>query len=150
MIGREESFFQTTMSTTNAASSTHNNASSRSRTIPRPSPSPLRPDLHSSTPSPGSTLAVASTTPRRTSTPVSPGPTPLSSSGNGQRTTSAGGWNDQPVENLATLAKPPSKGRARDLLRKHYGLGVGPPPPLSGPNKPLDPMDPGELLTSPA
>lgn len=36
------------------------------------------------------------------------------------------------------------KGRARDLLRKHYGLGVGPPQPLSGPGKPLDPMDIGE------
>jgi len=32
------------------------------------------------------------------------------------------------------------KSRARDLLRKHYGLGVGPPPP-SG--KPTDPMDLG-------
>lgn len=37
------------------------------------------------------------------------------------------------------------KARARDLLRKHYGLGVGPPPPLTGPGKPLDPMDIGEL-----
>ncbi|KAG2107767.1 Vps51/Vps67-domain-containing protein [Suillus cothurnatus] len=36
---------------------------------------------------------------------------------------------------------PPSlaKSRARDLLRKHYGLGVGPPPPLPGRSD--DPMD---------
>ncbi|KAG2034960.1 Vps51/Vps67-domain-containing protein, partial [Suillus americanus] len=34
---------------------------------------------------------------------------------------------------------PPAKSRARDLLRKHYGLGVGPPPPLPGRSD--DPMD---------
>ncbi|KAJ7455318.1 Vps51/Vps67-domain-containing protein [Mycena galericulata] len=39
---------------------------------------------------------------------------------------------------------PPTKTRARDLLRKHYGLGVGPPPPLPG--KVQDPMN----LDSPA
>ncbi|KAF8623694.1 hypothetical protein AX17_007392 [Amanita inopinata Kibby_2008] len=39
---------------------------------------------------------------------------------------------------------PPSKSRARDLLRKHYGLGVGPPQPLPG--KVMDPMN----LDSPA
>ncbi|KAF8843719.1 hypothetical protein BDN67DRAFT_1000717 [Paxillus ammoniavirescens] len=32
-----------------------------------------------------------------------------------------------------------TKTRARDLLRKHYGLGVGPPPPLPG--KQNDPMN---------
>ncbi|KAI0783587.1 Vps51/Vps67-domain-containing protein [Abortiporus biennis] len=31
--------------------------------------------------------------------------------------------------------------RARDLLRKHYGLGVGPPPPLQGGKAVQDPMD---------
>ena len=36
-------------------------------------------------------------------------------------------------------ATPPPKTRARDLLRKHYGLGIGPPPPLPG-GKP-NPMD---------
>jgi hypothetical protein len=41
---------------------------------------------------------------------------------------------------------PPSlaKSRARDLLRKHYGLGVGPPPPLPGRSD--DPMDLGMLF----
>ncbi|KAJ7678956.1 Vps51/Vps67-domain-containing protein, partial [Mycena polygramma] len=39
---------------------------------------------------------------------------------------------------------PPNKTRARDLLRKHYGLGVGPPP--SQPGKTQDPMN----LDSPA
>ncbi|EJD06921.1 uncharacterized protein FOMMEDRAFT_102949 [Fomitiporia mediterranea MF3/22] len=106
------------MSTTNSASSTPNSTPSRQRTAPRPPPSPLRPDalnLHAHTPSPASNLSAVAgssgSTPRRASTPLSP----VSSSG--------------------------GKTRARDLLRKHYGLGVGPPPPLSGPNKPLDPMD---------
>ncbi|TFK40160.1 Vps51/Vps67-domain-containing protein [Crucibulum laeve] len=39
---------------------------------------------------------------------------------------------------------PPQKARARDLLRKHYGLGVGPPPPSSKIS--ADPMN----LNSPA
>ncbi|KAI6168097.1 Vps51/Vps67-domain-containing protein [Pisolithus thermaeus] len=34
---------------------------------------------------------------------------------------------------------PAPKTRARDLLRKHYGLGVGPPPPLPGNQN--DPMN---------
>ncbi|KAG1905019.1 Vps51/Vps67-domain-containing protein [Suillus fuscotomentosus] len=34
---------------------------------------------------------------------------------------------------------PLAKSRARDLLRKHYGLGVGPPPPIPGRSD--DPMD---------
>jgi len=45
----------------------------------------------------------------------------------------------------SSASSPPSdpspshtRSKARDLLRKHYGLGVGPPPP-SG--KPQDPMD---------
>ena len=36
-----------------------------------------------------------------------------------------------------------ARSKARDLLRKHYGLGVGPPPP-SG--KPQDPMNLGEFM----
>ncbi|KAF8348950.1 Vps51/Vps67-domain-containing protein [Amanita rubescens] len=39
---------------------------------------------------------------------------------------------------------PPGRSRARDLLRKHYGLSVGPPAPL--PRKVMDPMN----LDSPA
>jgi hypothetical protein len=58
--------------------------------------------------------------------------------------------------NASTSSLPSSnqhdrtRSKARDLLRKHYGLGVGPPPP-SG--KPQDPMDLGEsisrILTNP-
>ncbi|EIW84241.1 hypothetical protein CONPUDRAFT_119943 [Coniophora puteana RWD-64-598 SS2] len=39
----------------------------------------------------------------------------------------------------STSPPPTSKSRARDLLRKHYGLGIGPPQPLPG--KVNDPMD---------
>lgn len=45
--------------------------------------------------------------------------------------------------NATSPATPPlerSKTRARDLLRRHYGLNVTPPPP-SG--RPMDPMDLG-------
>ncbi|KAF8740963.1 hypothetical protein AX14_006440 [Amanita brunnescens Koide BX004] len=41
-------------------------------------------------------------------------------------------------------SSPPGRSRARDLLRKHYGLNVGPPPPH--PQKVMDPMN----LDSPA
>ncbi|KAF8071873.1 Vps51/Vps67-domain-containing protein [Lyophyllum atratum] len=40
----------------------------------------------------------------------------------------------------APATPPPQKARARDLLRKHYGLGVGPPPPIPG-KAALDPMN---------
>lgn len=39
------------------------------------------------------------------------------------------------------------KSRARDLLRKHYGLGVGPPVPLPG--RAADPMDLGAYQLTP-
>ena len=42
-----------------------------------------------------------------------------------------------------TLTPPGSanKARAKDLLRKHYGLGIGPPSPVPGNNN--DPMNMG-------
>ncbi|TDL25677.1 hypothetical protein BD410DRAFT_603991 [Rickenella mellea] len=79
-----------------------------------------RPPL--SSPSSSSTLsAAAALSPRRATTP-----TPVVNPPHAPST-------PPPIE------KP--KGRARDLLRKHYGLGVGPPPPLQGPGRPLDPMN---------
>ncbi|THH13968.1 hypothetical protein EW146_g6319 [Bondarzewia mesenterica] len=73
--------------------------------------------------------------------PSSPSPSPLSGA-----TSSA----ERSSGNHVSLSSPippqgieRSKTRARDLLRKHYGLGVGPPQP-SG--RPMDPMD----LDSPA
>jgi vacuolar protein sorting-associated protein 51 len=55
--------------------------------------------------------------------------------------------NQRPVTRRASVpTTPPSnKTRARDLLRKHYGLGLGPPPPLTGESKAEDPMDLGEF-----
>ena len=45
----------------------------------------------------------------------------------------------------APTPPPAGKSRARDLLRKHYGLGVGPPP--SGQAKiEADPMDLGKIV----
>ncbi|KAF8150657.1 Vps51/Vps67-domain-containing protein [Crassisporium funariophilum] len=43
------------------------------------------------------------------------------------------------VPKRAPSTPPPQKARAMDLLRKHYGLGVGPPPPRAGNS--TDPMD---------
>ncbi|KAF9468006.1 Vps51/Vps67-domain-containing protein [Collybia nuda] len=88
----------------------------RKSLIPRPPPSSLRP----SSPSPSTP-----TTPNAKYTTVTPHATsiPLSS------------------RHSAPPTPPPQKSRARDLLRKHYGLGVGPPPPLPGKAADLDPMN---------
>ncbi|KAH8100063.1 Vps51/Vps67-domain-containing protein [Cristinia sonorae] len=45
-----------------------------------------------------------------------------------------------PTKSPSPASTPVPKTRARDLLRKHYGLGMGPPPPLSGKGH-MDPMD---------
>ena len=93
---------------------------SRSKTIPRPPP--IRPPSPSST---SSTLTAAAASPRRSLTPNGPG-----------------GPQATPVSRA-------QKGRARDLLRKHYGLGIGPPPPLQGPGVPMDPMNIGRTKVDP-
>lgn len=73
--------------------------------------------------------------------PLSPNPTTPRHRNTSLTTTAPG---------LKTPSTPPPGGktRARDLLRKHYGLGVGPPPPLgrsdSNGGKSNDPMDLGE------
>ncbi|KIK16094.1 hypothetical protein PISMIDRAFT_113996 [Pisolithus microcarpus 441] len=66
-------------------------------------------------------------TPRAVSSPLRPETPPASAS---SRPTS-------PRQQSASTHSLPAHGsapktRARDLLRKHYGLGVGPPPPLPG------------------
>ncbi|THV07265.1 hypothetical protein K435DRAFT_815513 [Dendrothele bispora CBS 962.96] len=83
----------------------------RLSSIPRPPPSPLR-----------------SATPLSPVTPTPPTPTQASSAP----------ASSVPSRRPTPSASTPPKTRARDLLRKHYGLGVGPPPP-SG--KPTDPMN---------
>ncbi|KAL0954300.1 hypothetical protein HGRIS_003301 [Hohenbuehelia grisea] len=91
----------------------------RKSTIGRasPSPSPLRPD------------SPAGTTPKASTSANPPATAGLAASD---------GQNPGFANRRATFSTPPSKTRARDLLRKHYGLGVGPPPPLPG--KSQDPM----------
>ncbi|KAH7884407.1 Vps51/Vps67-domain-containing protein [Phlebopus sp. FC_14] len=78
--------------------------------------------------------------PRTVSSPLRPS-TPPNSATLPQR--SASGLN-QSSQGPGTPPGSGTKTRARDLLRKHYGLGVGPPPPLPG--KQNDPMN----LDSPA
>src|SRR5882757_8958545 len=86
------------------------------QTIPRPplSPSPLRPPSPDSLPTTPTPRRTASLTPERTSALKSPTSPPLV-----------------------------NKSKARDLLRKHYGLAVGPPPPLTKTENVNDPMDLG-------
>ncbi|KAG2749510.1 hypothetical protein P692DRAFT_20832781 [Suillus brevipes Sb2] len=82
----------------------------RVKSIPRVLSSPLRP-----------------TSPQRSSTVI-----PSNSRG-----PSLGAGQTSP--RMKTPPGPLAKSRARDLLRKHYGLGVGPPVPLPGRSD--DPMD---------
>ena len=89
----------------------------RLSSIPRPPSSPLRPS--------------SPLTPQTPQTPQPSNSSPANSNAPSRR---------------PTPSTPPTKTRARDLLRKHYGLGVGPPPPLPG--KSNDPMNLGTNLIS--
>ncbi|KAI0303715.1 Vps51/Vps67-domain-containing protein [Multifurca ochricompacta] len=102
-------------------------------------------------PSPSSSTPTSTTPPRQRSlnkTLPSPlRPNSPSQLVNSQRSSAISTASPRHVsDSTASPATPPlerSKTRARDLLRKHYGLNVTPPPP-SG--RPMDPMD----LDSPA
>ncbi|KAI6025925.1 Vps51/Vps67-domain-containing protein [Pisolithus orientalis] len=72
-------------------------------------------------------------TPRVVSSPLRPTTPPSATS---SRPTSP---RQQPPHSLPVPHGSAPKSRARDLLRKHYGLGVGPPPPLPGNQN--DPMN---------
>ncbi|KAJ7761926.1 Vps51/Vps67-domain-containing protein [Mycena maculata] len=88
------------------------------------------------------------TTPRKASIPRPP-PSPLrpvSPATSTHNTVVPSPLSGAPVSPRRTPSSPPpTKTRARDLLRKHYGLGVGPPPALPGKTT-QDPMS----LDSPA
>ncbi|KDR79007.1 hypothetical protein GALMADRAFT_244734 [Galerina marginata CBS 339.88] len=88
----------------------------RVSSIPRPPPSPLRSTSAAS-------IGLAMPTPTQAN---SSNPTPVPGANLPRRAATA-------------TPPPPQKTRARDLLRKHYGLGVGPPPPRPGNTQ--DPMD---------
>jgi len=82
--------------------------------IPRPPPSSLRSTFTSSGGAPTATVPSVNSDSQQLSSTSNIVPRPVSST-------------------------PPQKTKARDLLRKHYGLGVGPPPPRPGNSS--DPMD---------
>ena len=88
---------------------------STSRIIPRPPPSPLR----------SASVSSGVGAPTATVPSVHPSLQQLPSRSN--------------LVSRPGSSTPPQKTKARDLLRKHYGLGVGPPPPRPG--NPPDPMD---------
>ncbi|PPQ90802.1 hypothetical protein CVT25_012122 [Psilocybe cyanescens] len=111
----------------------------RVASIPRPPPSPLRSTSVAS-------ASAFSSTSASISTPVlsiaMPTPTPPHSNSNSSNPSPAPGTSANASRRSVTSTPPPpgQKTRARDLLRKHYGLGVGPPPPRPGGNS-QDPMD---------
>ncbi|KAF9000690.1 Vps51/Vps67-domain-containing protein [Cyathus striatus] len=82
-----------------------------------------------------------SSAPRALSSPLRPAPESEGVSSPSNDIPSRQGSSSAP--RLMGSATPPQKTRARDLLRKHYGLGVGPPPTSSNT---ADPMN----LNSPA
>ncbi|KAI0359984.1 hypothetical protein OH77DRAFT_1446761 [Trametes cingulata] len=88
--------------------------------IPRPPASPLRrPTSPSSLRSAPGAAQGGSGTPRRAS----------------------GGTEGRGAAVAGASGVAGGKTRARELLRKHYGLGLGPPPPLGGVKSSQDPMD---------
>jgi len=84
--------------------------------IPRPPPSPLRSNSATGLPQPSNNSSSSSIAP-------------------------AGSSNARRASASSTPPPAVQKTRARDLLRKHYGLGVGPPPPRPGATSSQDPMD---------
>lgn len=112
------------------------------------------------TPSKPSTSAspyIPSPIPSRTnqSIPRPPPPSPLrpgSPSSLPATPRRTGPLNSPAVNTSSAPSTPPpqNKTRARDLLRKHYGLGVGPPPTLRSDSngKVNDPMDLGDWRNS--
>ena len=117
---------------------------------PQPSPPPTPPPRPPSTRSFGSPLRPQSPPLPSGATPANPRARVLSqqstppSRNDGIRRISSSGPVNASTASLPNPNQPDrTRSKARDLLRKHYGLGVGPPPP-SG--KPQDPMDLGESV----
>ncbi|TFK94036.1 hypothetical protein K466DRAFT_658041 [Polyporus arcularius HHB13444] len=119
---------------------------SRNASIPRPPASPLRrpasqASLRSAVPQAqaSSSIPVSAAGARRASGHGLPGSAPGSVTGLGLETGVGAGAKHH--SGSGTVPGTPQKARARDLLRKHYGLGLGPPPPLGGVKSSQDPMD---------
>ncbi|KAH8822972.1 Vps51/Vps67-domain-containing protein [Flagelloscypha sp. PMI_526] len=109
--------------------------SSIASTPPRSRPTSAVPQY-----APSSPFRDAQQIPPHSPSPSSPS-TPMNSTRTPRKPSFAGAV---PVPTSPTPPPKQGGGRARDLLRKHYGLGVGPPPPH--PNVSQDPMN----LDSPA
>lgn len=135
---------------TQLASRETRDASHVSRDLRLVRPVPTRGTFRSMSSSDSPSPTPTSTTPpkqrpsnKASPSPLRPHPTPQPSSS--QKLTTLPITSPRLVSgSIASPATPPperSKSRARDLLRKHYGLSVTPPPP-SG--RPMDPMDLGE------
>lgn len=127
---------------------------SRNASIPRPPSSPLRrpasqASLRSAAHPPHGSSSVTSSVvaARRTSGHGLPGSAPGSVTGLGLETGAGAGPAARHSSGSGTVPGTPQKMRARDLLRKHYGLGLGPPPPLGSGKSSQDPMDFGESLS---
>ncbi|KAI0300874.1 Vps51/Vps67-domain-containing protein [Russula brevipes] len=104
-----------------------------------------RQDSHSPTP-PSTTPPRPRSSNKTLRSPLRPSSAPQSSNPQPSTTTLQTASPRQVIGSTASPVTPTperSKTRARDLLRKHYGLTITPPPP-SG--RPMDPMD----LDSPA
>ncbi|KIJ66928.1 hypothetical protein HYDPIDRAFT_150025 [Hydnomerulius pinastri MD-312] len=84
---------------------------------------------------PSPTKQRRQSTSRATSSPLRP----MTPPGNSLPQRSSSGLSQTATQGQSTPPGSATKTRARDLLRKHYGLGVGPPPPVPG--KPNDPMN---------
>ncbi|KAJ7593345.1 vesicular transporter [Mycena floridula] len=77
------------------------------------------------------------TSERRKSSIPRPPPSPLGSI-NEDPSTPLASAHSVNQRRVSTPTSPPAKTtKARDLLRKHYGLGVGPPPPTGQSNDPM-------------
>ncbi|PSR79026.1 hypothetical protein PHLCEN_2v7213 [Hermanssonia centrifuga] len=101
--------------------------------------------------SPSSPPSTPSRTPlaRPPSSPLRPiSPTPVRSTSGPLTNTLIGTRRSSVPHGMPGIPSSPTppppgigqKTRARDLLRKHYGLGIGPPPSLQGKSS-ADPMD---------
>ncbi|PPR03083.1 hypothetical protein CVT24_012396 [Panaeolus cyanescens] len=119
----------------------------RVSSLSRPPPSPLRASSLANTVSSSTASSGPRQSERSRASSMSHSRNP-SNSGPLMPSTTTAGSNVLEVGNrrAAPSSPPPQKTRARDLLRKHYGLGVGPPPPKGGAASLQDPMD----LNSPA
>ncbi|KAF9533877.1 Vps51/Vps67-domain-containing protein [Crepidotus variabilis] len=118
-------------------------ATAAKASIPRPPPSPLRTSSGASLPAMAAAVAGSSSNPASIQRAISTDSTTSSSGAPSRRASATGSALNVPVPGATSITPPTGiqKSRAKDLLRKHYGLGVGPPPPRPVGSNSQDPMD---------